>query len=541
MGKATLFLVAAMVAAGLITQHFQTFSSDTNTLNSAYGEQVVARDIARSAYNLAMAEAKRDFAGAAASLAMDEKAFGGGTFDIVPTTYGSDSLVLEITSTAGEASYQIRTTLVEVSMLDAALIVEAPHVVPSINGPNVLITGMDTDPATDPQGLRGADQHGIKVNMAGIAGNFYDAFGAHTNHVSGIGGSGMQAISAGAFTAAVQDIYAEGLLEHDFVQSDDIDGNVTFGSVNAPAIVVAQDIKVKSGGHLKGYGLLLLDDEFEVKSGGTLDWEGLVIAKAETSIDLDYSGTVNIYGSHIVLQGSSAFTMPAPGKLHIAYLSSSAGFQSSVNIHPYGQAAQQVFAKGANKIASVDDVWEQHFEQGQQINFFIRTWPTWGAVKTQTPNYYDQYARGHESQVSLNPYADVIQLDDEGFHWRIGFEDLNEEKGYPSDWDYNDQIIEVLVIPDSTWNPNQTQDWWTADGGEEEGEEEEEEGEDEGEEVEGGGGGGEVVGATSFSFTAQGNVNFYYSTEAIARLNNRLASVRATRKMIELNRNDRPM
>ncbi len=535
MGKATLFLVAAMVAAGLITQHFQTFSSDTNTLNSEYGEQVVARDIARSAYNLAMADVKRDFAGAAARLTMDDKAFGGGTFDIVPTTYGSDSLVLEITSIAGEASYQIRTTLVEVSMLDAALIVEAPHVVPSVNGPTVFITGIDTDPATNPIGLRGADQHGIKVNLAGVAGNFYNAFGpSHANNLTGKDGSGIEAISAGAFTAVVQDIYAEGLLEHDYVHSDDIDGNVTFGSVNSPAIVVAQNIKVNSGGHLKGYGLLLLGDEFEVKSGGTLDWEGLVIAKAETSIDLDYSGTVNIYGSHIVLQGSSAFTMPAPGKLHIAYLSSEAGFQSSMNIHPYGYEPEEVFAKGANKIASVDDVWEQHFEQGQQINFFIRTWPTWGPVKNQTPNYYDQYARGHESQVSLMPYADVIQLDDEGFHWRIGFEDLNEELGYASDWDYNDQIIEVLVIPDSTWNPNQTQDWWTAVGSEDEGEEE-------GEEGGGGEGGGEVVGATSFSFNAQGNVSFYYSTEAIARLNNRLASVRAVRRTIELNRNDRPL
>jgi len=523
-----------MVAAGLITQHFQTFSTDTNSLSSEYGEQVVARDIARSAYNLAMADARRDFAGAAARLAMNDKAFGGGTFDIVPTSYGTDSLVLEITSTAGEASYQIRTTLVEVSMLDAALIVEAPHVVPSINGPTVLITGLDTDPATNPQGLKGADQHGIKANMAAVATQFGAAFGlAHKNKVRGKRGIGD--INAGAFTAAVQDIYAEGLLEHDFVQSDDIDGAVTFGSVNSPAIVVAQDITVNDGGHLTGYGLLLLDDEFEVKSGGRLDWEGLVIAKAETSIGLDYSGTVNIYGSHIVLQGSSAFTMPAPGKLHIAYLSSSAGYQSSVNIHPYGYGAQQVFAKGANKIASVDDVWEQHFEQGQQINFFIRTWPTNGPVKTQTPNYYDQYARGHESQVSLNPYADVIQLDDEGFHWRIGFEDLNEEKGYPSDWDYNDQIIEVLVIPDSTWNPNATQDWWSAGNGE--GEEDDEEG---GEEVEGGGG-GEVVGATSFSFNAQGNISFMYSTEAIARLNDRLESVRRSRRMIELNRNDRPL
>lgn len=175
-------------------------------------------------------------------------------------------------------------------------------------------------------------------------------------------------------------------------------------------------------------------------------------------MSVDYGGTATIYGSLVLLQGSSAFTMPATGKVRVTYKYSDAGYQSAVYIHPYGDAPEQLFAKGSNRNGDQMAVQERIYPKGKQMNFFIRTWASSG-----NPNVYDHYARGQNAP-NGTPYARVSVVGKN--KWLVEFEDLNVQSGHTPDWDYNDQVIEVEVIP--TEEDEQVDEpfdvWWTDAG-----------------------------------------------------------------------------
>ncbi|MDD5254101.1 MAG: hypothetical protein PHG05_03280 [Candidatus Nanoarchaeia archaeon] len=142
-----------------------------------------------------------------------------------------------------------------------------------------------------------------------------------------------------------------------------------------------------------------------------------------------------------------AISIPRTGKLKITYLGSSAelvsGFFMDADPEPV-----EIFPE--NKKIAQNTIWETVYHQGDKLNFFIRVYGNkWGI------GIYDHYAEGQLDPYTNKSYGIVTQLSDT--KWRIGFEDLpgeyirNNKKQY-SDWDYNDEVVEIeIVAPDGGW------------------------------------------------------------------------------------------
>ncbi len=280
-----------------------------------------------------------------------------------------------------------------------------------------------------------------------------------------------------------------------------------------------------------GYGILVVTGDLTFN--GNARWEGIILAKQETDdLIVTLDGTAKIYGSLVVLQGSSSFTMPVDGRIKVRYVSSNAGLRSSVWVHPHGTTPTQYYAPGANGCgASPYTDFNQDFSAGQQMNFFIgvhRVTNTRGtsscADDVLSSEYYRHYARGHFAPTSGKPYGYVSQLDQ--FLYRIAFEDIDEtiDSGYGKnpDWDYNvagqeDQLIEVEIqckdrnsngtVISGQWHKctpedpeaNAADQAWTAFGST------------------GGSVSSSVTGSTLY-LTVKGSATVLYSAEAITRL-----------------------
>jgi hypothetical protein len=159
------------------------------------------------------------------------------------------------------------------------------------------------------------------------------------------------------------------------------------------------------------------------------------------------------------------------------------------------------------------DVYDVVFPAGQRVNFFINvrgdedcaphSW-TYGPW-----DYWDHYAAGDNSP-SGKPYAEVEQLDE--YKWEIRFEDLPEGHCW-TDWDYNDQVIEVEIIPEDG-GEGSSGSWWTWEEGQE---------------------APPTVGSErTLYFTMAQDSRILYSAQAIASLSPLLNTIREATKVVEV-------
>ncbi|MDD5178270.1 MAG: hypothetical protein PHT54_03260 [Candidatus Nanoarchaeia archaeon] len=172
-------------------------------------------------------------------------------------------------------------------------------------------------------------------------------------------------------------------------------------------------------------------------------------AETDNGKNAELKGTLTFESKNYVdiCADEYAISVPKTGKLKITYLGSSAELVSGFFMDA-DPAPIEIFPE--NKKIAQNTVWETVYNQGDKLNFFIRVYgDKWGI------GVYDHYAVGQLDPYTNKPYAVVTQISD--VKWRLGFEDLpgqytrNNKKQY-SDWDYNDEVVEIeIVAPEGGW------------------------------------------------------------------------------------------
>lgn len=522
MGKGLMIMMAgALVTSTLMLSNNRDVAQETTSEIVTYEEELLAREISRSAMNMALAKVQQDFSAAETNVNYTAAAYQGGEFDATVTRLSSTAVTINVTGRYGGADHQRSTTVKEASPLDAALLVQAPTADVTFNGTTFDIDGHDTRP---PQGASAAnssyDTHGIKSNLSDVRDQFRTALGSsRINQVTGVLGSGD--IVSGPMEPAefLDELFNEAINNYDqhLAGNTVLSSTASYGSASTPQVVyVSGDLTVS--GTLEGYGLLAVAGDLTIS--GNFTWEGVVMARntqqpTEEDLNVTYGGNAQIYGALVLLQGSAAFQMPVTGTLRLTYLYSSAGLKSAVHIHPHGQSDVEVFEKGSNRNGDLFEPWEVEYPAGQQMNFFIRVYHRGTSTAA-----YDHYARGHESSTGI-PYATVDRIDD--LNWQLNFEDLDEyiNSGYGTniDWDYNDQVVQVEVIPsDTSAVDGDAYPWWNNLP------------------LSGGSSTSSGVTGSTLHFTMGTGTKIYYSAEAISRLISKIDLIRQRKKLVVASR-----
>ncbi len=537
MGKGLLIVLAGAVVVGLITMSSaQRMTASSDQENTGYEQQLLAREIATSAMNLVVAEAQKDFSNFENKVKFTDEPYQSGKFSVQAHRLSPTAVRINVTGEYSDKEHSLSTTLVRAGALDAAIEVEAPVANFGFAGTDFFVSGNDTPPPSETGGGRRIpfNKHGVQFNTPDVRDAFRSTLGAgRKGLVTGAAGEGD--VVSGAFKVNLQDLYTEARAKADrVIQPADIVGGKSYGSKTNPEIVVVKGDAMITG-TITGHGMLIVEGDLRVP--GKLDWEGIVIAKKEANLTIEYGGTSRIYGSMVLLQGSSAFNMPVDGRLKVKYISSSAGLQSAVYVHPYNTPPEELFEMGSNRNGDQmsKNSWTTVYKKGQQMNFFIRVYKV--KNKNSFTELYDHYGRGHDAP-SGKPYALVEQIDK--YKWRISFEDLDEDPtrqkaaGYGKpDWDYNDQIIEVEVdckASESKCDPEAENDgeldpWWDSISGGSGGQ-----GGD-------GGSGGHTTGS-KLTFNMAHQAKVIYSTEAITRLSSKLNVIREASRILTTDRWD---
>ena len=331
MGKAALIIVAAgMLATAIMMRSATIMAFETEGQNSAYEGEFIAREIARSAMNTAVAQARRNF-DEAETIAYDDVAHRNGTFDVTSERLSPSSVVLEATGNYDTFEYRIKTTLTQSSAFDAALNIQAGEVDGAFNGNSFDVAGNDTNPPSDPDGgaSSGNDKHAIQARTDSGRDTMLDelALNQHDN-VRGVDGNAD--VAAGAFSIDLFALHAEAMGEVDQTVTDNtINGNTTFGSPNLPVIVhVTSDVRIN--GSAKGYGMLIVDGDLDVS--GNFTWEGIVVAKDDDSITWSGTGNSKVYGA-VVLIGREEGEDDDEGDAEVSISGNSKIMYSSVAIN----------------------------------------------------------------------------------------------------------------------------------------------------------------------------------------------------------------
>lgn len=304
MGKGLLFIVLAVLSGTAVLVHgSQRTAFESSHETSKYEGEIIVREIARSAMNRAIGEARRNFA-QAETIAYSDIPYQSGSYDVSSERLSGSMVVLESVGRLGSHEYSIRTTLAQVSALDAVLNVDADEVVARYNGDAFTIDGRDTNPPSAPDGGASTDndKHGIHTLTAASRQIATDELSpSQLDNVRGVDGDAD--VVSGSFDLDFQALYNQAKASATETLTDGrINGNATFGTSWQPAIVyVTDDLRIN--GSARGYGVLIVDGDVNVS--GDLTWEGLVIARDDSGVGMDFTGSGEVYGA-VVLLGRSA-------------------------------------------------------------------------------------------------------------------------------------------------------------------------------------------------------------------------------------------
>ncbi|MGE4158862.1 MAG: hypothetical protein AB7F75_07180 [Planctomycetota bacterium] len=163
---------------------------------------------------------------------------------------------------------------------------------------------------------------------------------------------------------------------------------------------------------------------------------GILCGKA-----LDLQG--NVTGQGITPPASSSITLPTNCRLTVTYKGSSASYVSGFYYIAGNNAPVMVYADSST--TDLNTTLSSVFPSGTQFRFYIRT--------TGGGSTYNHYENSRSS--TGTPYCLITEIS--STKWRYEFEDIDAESGGTPDWDYNDQIVEVEIVP--------TEDAVTAAGG----------------------------------------------------------------------------
>ena len=298
MGKAALFLVSSMLitlsgyyAMGKEGEYFRTEAQND------YQTDVLARELAHSALNIAVAKTARDFSNFRETVAGQPYEYGMFGYDAVGDRQGP--VAIRAQGMVGDAVHEIYAVLERSgsAVLDA-ITIDGPVSGVEARGNSFTISGRDEALPPDESGIvavSGPDAHAIRTVLGTADDAFVSAMDA--SQVTGVGGeldivSGPTAIDLDALDTAIRAhpdrIEIEG--------PEKITGNDVYGSRANPAIIIVSgDLDVR--GSLTGYGILLVDGS--ITMGGTAYWEGLVVAHTDGG-EHQFKGTADIRGALVL-------------------------------------------------------------------------------------------------------------------------------------------------------------------------------------------------------------------------------------------------
>lgn len=308
MGKGTLALMGAVILGGsLLSQSIFTSSRARDNNISAHQSDVLARQIALSAMNLGIAEAKGDFSNAG-SINYDDQPFQHGMFDLNSTLKPGGGIGLKAVGMIDGSQYQICSVLEagKGGLLESAVLVEAEQSSVNYDGNKFNISGLDTVPPSQGGPLPGSDAnvHGIGVSSNALKTTFESA-ASRVQEDNIIGVDGTLDIYHGLSTFDIDAFYASIVNQASItLPGGKFKGNDVYGSAASPEIVrITGDADIT--GTWEGFGVLLIEGDLSL-GAGDFRWEGVVLVRSEPGQDLNVrlTGGVDIYGSLIIQTGA---------------------------------------------------------------------------------------------------------------------------------------------------------------------------------------------------------------------------------------------
>jgi hypothetical protein len=304
MGKAILIMsVAAFVGGTAFIYGLQEGSMATEKRTITYEEQVLAREIARAAANMARGDVKRDFTW---QDGYSNVQYQGGLYTVTVANT-SNEVIVNALGEYGASRYEIRTTMAKVGM-GGAIVVDAQGADVNYSGTSFTITGMDTAPgSTEPGSGPGPHTHGIAPTEEGVTEQFKDELDDNqAENVSGVGGTPDIVTAPSRMDLDALKAYLKENADRTFDGSTTFNGNDTYGSPSDPEIVVVSG-DAKFNGNVSGHGVLLVEGDISFMSGN-FKWTGLVFVSTPggepMAYDVDFSGNAQIHGG-VLLQSDS--------------------------------------------------------------------------------------------------------------------------------------------------------------------------------------------------------------------------------------------
>jgi len=128
---------------------------------------------------------------------------------------------------------------------------------------------------------------------------------------------------------------------------------------------------------------------------------------------------------------NQGIVLPESGKIRVTVKQGAAGLRSDLYLRQNGQS--DLVAERANNSASTTTM-DKQYNAGDRLDLFIKTFRGGSSYEhgTDTETYNGQ------------AYATVEQIGEN--KWRVCFEDL---PGQSADWDYNDVVVEVELLPET--------------------------------------------------------------------------------------------
>jgi hypothetical protein len=305
MGKAALILVTAVTFAGGLGYMNQNRSKADSAMQEAlYEHGVLAREIAKSGFNVLKSRVAGDFDDYRLSAA--DRNHKMGKMDQVASGVSGGPVTLSVTGYYNDAEFTISGTMQKggTSILDA-LTIDGPVKSLSVKKDSD-VSGLDTNPdGTDGSGL---DVHAVRTILASAHQEVLDEMPAGLF----AGGTGLNDVVTGtetdiwALMSAVQDYEGANLIEYGSKQKFD---DETFGSPTNP-VVVRVTGKTELKGTTTGYGILYADGGLKMKDDAR--WEGLVIATGDKP-KFEFKDDARVYGAVVLSTASEDGSGKDPG------------------------------------------------------------------------------------------------------------------------------------------------------------------------------------------------------------------------------------
>lgn len=299
MGKGILIvLTAALLGVVVVMRNTQESAAAADGMISQEENQLLAREIARSAMNKVIGEASRSF-DTAETIAYADVAYQDGSYDVTVERIDAANILVESVGSFGGKTYRIRTTLFRTSSIQAPVVTSAPSAKVTFGGNNMKVEGVDTSPPSAPgtSGSPATDTNGIKTSHADVRAEFIQSLGPKPQRVHGVEGNGD--VVDGSFPLDPNTLYNDAVsAAEQTLPGGTLNGNNTYGSAASPTVVhVTGDINVS--GQVSGYGVLVIDGDLTLGSG-QFTWEGVIIAKAD-GLNVNLSGNASIYGAMVLI------------------------------------------------------------------------------------------------------------------------------------------------------------------------------------------------------------------------------------------------